>query len=169
MRRLSCLAVGLFCAFAIARGQSGGQLQEQLQELKQQYAETTRALERRIAALEQQIEKEKAAAAKLEEGTVSAAALAKEAAEKSLLAHSDEVGAKFQGAVPSAPTHDLLREAEQKISRLEQQVGSFEFHGYFRSGNCRPRRAASCLRAAGDLLSIYSVLRCQWIEAEQRA
>src|SRR5262249_59866261 len=34
----------------------------------------------------------------------------------------------------SAPTYDLLREADRKIAKLEQQVGSFEFHGYFRSG-----------------------------------
>jgi maltoporin len=27
-----------------------------------------------------------------------------------------------------------LREAEEKIEGLRQQVGSFEFHGYFRSG-----------------------------------
>ena len=67
------------------------------------------------------------------EGTVSAADLAKEAAEKALQ-HSGDVGAKFQGQVPSEPTYDLLREADQKIEKLQQQAGSFEFHGYFRSG-----------------------------------
>ena len=58
----------------------------------------------------------------------------KEVAEKTVSSHSDQVGAKFQGAVPSAPTYDLLREADKKIEKLQQQVGSFEFHGYFRSG-----------------------------------
>ena len=32
------------------------------------------------------------------------------------------------------PATTLLREADQKIEKLQQQVGSFEFHGYFRSG-----------------------------------
>src|SRR6185295_18586460 len=108
--------------------------QQQLQELKQQYAETARTLEQRVAALEQQIEKEKAATATPKEGTVSAAELVKEAAEKSVPSHADQVGAKFQGAVPSEPTYDLLREADRKIEKLQQQSGSFEFHGYFRSG-----------------------------------
>src|SRR5262249_38798651 len=30
--------------------------------------------------------------------------------------------------------YDLLREAEQKIDKLENQSKAFEFHGYFRSG-----------------------------------
>jgi maltoporin len=142
VKPLSCVTVGLLCAISIAAvqgadgnaGQPSGQLEQQLQELKQQYAETTRALEQRIAALEQQIVKEKAAAAAPKEGAVSATELAKETAEKSVSPNSSEVGATFQGAVPSEPTYDLLREAEQKIATLQQQVGSFEFHGYFRSG-----------------------------------
>jgi maltoporin len=44
------------------------------------------------------------------------------------------VGAKFQGQLPSAPTYDLLRDTDTKIEKLQQQVGTFEFHGYFRSG-----------------------------------
>ena len=133
MKQLSYLTAGLLCAISIAGAQTSGQLQQQLQELKQQYAETPRALEQRIAALEQQIEKEKATAATPKEGTVSAVELAKEA-EKSVLSQSDQVGDKFQGAIASPPTYDLLREADQKITKLEQQMGSFEFHGYFRSG-----------------------------------
>jgi len=123
----------LLCALSIANAQTGP-LQQQLQELKDQYAATTRALEQRIAALEQQIEKERAAAAAPKEGTVSASELVREAAEKSAPSHSDQVGANFQGALPSAPTYDLLREADRKIEKLQQQAGSFEFHGYFRSG-----------------------------------
>jgi len=124
----------LLCAAAIAAGQQSEQLDQQLRELKQQYIETTRALEQRIAALEQQIERGRAAAVVPAEGTISVNELAKEVAEKSVSSHSDQVGAKFQGAVPSAPTYDLLREADKKIDRLQQQVGAFEFHGYFRSG-----------------------------------
>jgi maltoporin len=118
-----------------AAGQEADQLQQQLQQLKQQYVETTRQLEQRIAALEQQIEKEKAATGKTNEGTVSAVELAAEqAVQRAARGQSDQVGAQFQGQVPSEPTYDLLREADQKIEKLQQQVGNFEFHGYFRSG-----------------------------------
>src|SRR5260370_30008846 len=110
-------------------------LQKQLEQLKQQYDATTHDLEQRIAALEMQIQKEKEANEKTKEGTVSAVELgAGEAAEKAVLGQSDQVGAKYQGQLPSEPTYDLLREADQKIASLEQQAQSFEFHGYFRSG-----------------------------------
>jgi len=110
-------------------------LQKQLEELKQQYQATTRDLEQRIAGLEQQIQKQKEAGEKAKEGVISAAELAAEqAAKKAAFGQSDQVGAKYQGAVPSAPTYDLLEEADQKIEKLNQQLGSFEFHGYFRSG-----------------------------------
>jgi maltoporin len=51
-----------------------------------------------------------------------------------VLRNSDQVGAKFQGDLPSEPTFDLLREADETITKLKEQVGTFEFHGYFRSG-----------------------------------
>jgi maltoporin len=41
---------------------------------------------------------------------------------------------KSPGQLPSEPTYDLLREADQKIEKLSEQAQSFEFHGYFRSG-----------------------------------
>jgi maltoporin len=110
-------------------------LQKQLEELKQQYQATTRDLEQRIAGPEQQIQKQKEAGEKAKEGVISAAELAAEqVAKKAALGQSDQVGAKYQGAVPSEPTYDLLEEADQKIEKLNQQLGSFEFHGYFRSG-----------------------------------
>jgi len=110
-------------------------LQKQLEQLKQQYDATTHDLEQRIAALEQQIQKQKEAAEKSKEGTVSSVELAaQQAAQKAVLGESDEVGARFQGQLPSEPTYDLLREADQKIEKLNEQVQSFEFHGYFRSG-----------------------------------
>jgi len=134
MKRLSCLTAALFFPVLNAGAQTAAQLQQQLQELKQEYAETARMLEQRIAVLEQQIEQQKAVTTTPSENTVSAAELVKEAAEKKVPSHADQVGAKFQGAVPSEPTYDLLREADQKIEKLQQQLGSFEFHGYFRSG-----------------------------------
>ena len=93
------------------------------------------ALQKRIAALEQQIEKEKAAPRPMpKKGTVSVETLAREAAEKAVAAPSSQVGAQYQGTVPSEPTHDLLREADQKIDKLQEQVKVFEFHGYFCPG-----------------------------------
>jgi hypothetical protein len=55
VKQLSYLTAGLLCAISISGAQTSGQLQQQLQELKQQYVETARVLEQRIAALEQQI------------------------------------------------------------------------------------------------------------------
>ena len=52
MKRVCWAVGGLLCTMAIARAQSPEQLEQQLQELKQQYAETTRTMEQRIAALE---------------------------------------------------------------------------------------------------------------------
>ncbi len=121
-----------------ATGQQTDQLQEELQQLKQQYEATTHDLEQRIAVLEEQIEKQKQAEEKAKEATVSAATLAQQTAQKAVqgavLGDSNEVGAKFQGQVPSEPTYIFLQEAETQISKLQQQLGTFEFHGYFRSG-----------------------------------
>jgi maltoporin len=110
-------------------------LEKQLQQLKQQYDATTRDLEQRMVALEQQIQKQKEASETAKEGTISAVELAAEqAAKKAALGQSDKVGAKYQGQVSSEPTYDLLNEAEATIEKLQEQVSSFEFHGYFRSG-----------------------------------
>lgn len=118
-----------------ASAQQPDDLQQQLQQLKQQYEQTTQDLQKRITSLEQQIQQQKDAAATAKEGTVSAAELAAKAAVKgALYGDSNEVGAKFQGDLPSRPTYDLLREADTKIEGLQQQLSSFEFHGYFRSG-----------------------------------
>lgn len=117
-------------------------LQKQLEQLKRQYEATTRDMQQRITLLEQQIQKqqekekeEKEAAEKAKQGTISAVELAaQQAAKNAVLGQSNDVGAKFQGDVPSEPTYDLLNEAETKIAQLQEQVKSFEFHGYFRSG-----------------------------------
>ena len=133
----------LLAALGPASAQESTDLQQQLQQLKQQYEETAHDLQQRIATLEQQIQKqqdqqtqkEKESAEKAKEGTISAAELAVEGAAKTVAAgESNQVGANFQGKLSSEPTYDLLQEADQKIEKLEQQVGTFEFHGYFRSG-----------------------------------
>jgi maltoporin len=110
-------------------------LQKQVDQLKQQYDDTTRDLQARIAALEQKIQRQKEESEKTKQGTIPAAELAAEkAAKNAVLGESAQVGAKYQGRLPSEPTYDLLREADAKIEKLEEQVQSFEFHGYFRSG-----------------------------------
>src|SRR5258707_13676953 len=109
------------------------ELQKQLEQLKQQYDATTHDLEQRIAALEMQIQKQKEASEKAKEGTVSAVELAaQKAAEKAVLGQSDQVGAKYQGQLPSEPTYDLLREADQKIEILNERVLSFKIHDNLR-------------------------------------
>jgi maltoporin len=141
-RCLSCGAILLF-ASAGAAGQQTDPLQ-QLQELKQEYEETTQKLEQRIAALQQQIEKEKqereeqadrekAEREKEKQATVSATELAAQQAIKTVF-ESNQAGAKFQGQVASEPSYDLLKEADEKIEKLQEQEGAFEFHGYVRSG-----------------------------------
>src|ERR1700744_205714 len=131
---VGCLFLG-FIGAAPAVAQDADQLQQKLEQLKQEYEATTQALQLRMATLEQQIQSQKENSEKAKEATVSAADLAAERAAKAVLGgSSDQVGAKFQGALPSEPTYDLLQEADETIAKLKRQVGTFEFHGYFRSG-----------------------------------
>ena len=111
-----------------ARAQTPEDLQRQLQQLKEQYEATTQDLRRQIAALEQQI------LVSSETAAASAQRAARETAEKEILSGLLNSGQQFQGQLPSAPTYDLLREAETKIEGLEAQARLFEFHGYLRSG-----------------------------------
>ncbi|QNI33451.1 carbohydrate porin [Alloacidobacterium dinghuense] len=136
-QRIICGVVVLALGITAAGQQPAkpDQLEDQVQELKQEYEATTQALSLRIAALEQQLEKQREAARENKTGTISAAELvAEQAAGKVLSGNSNQVGAKFQGQLSSAPTYDFIRDADQRITKLQQQVGSFEFHGYFRSG-----------------------------------
>jgi maltoporin len=138
-RCLCCCGVIFLCALP-AHAQQAEPLQQQLQELKQQYEQTTKELQQRIAVLEQQIQKQSEATSqqglteKEKQETVSAAELAAQQAVKKVLFGSSKVGDQYQGQIASTPTYDLLQEAETKITGLQQQVGAFEFHGYFRSG-----------------------------------
>src|SRR5215469_3801583 len=121
-------------ASAGADASQSNDLQKQLEQLKKQYDTTTHDMERRIAALEQQIQKQKENE-KAKQGTISAAEVAaQQAAQTAVLGESNQVGAKYQGQLPSEPTYDLLRDADAKIEKLQEQMKNFEFHGYFRSG-----------------------------------
>jgi maltoporin len=143
--RLGCCAAVLSFTAVAAKGQQTDGLQQQLQQLKQQYDTTIQDLEQKMTALQQQIDKQKADAQqqaekekedseKAQKGMVSVAKLAAEQAQKTPLLESNQAGAKFQGAVSSEPSYELLQEADEKIAKLQQLAGTFEFHGYFRSG-----------------------------------
>jgi maltoporin len=132
----------LICSLGpLASAQQTQTMQEQLDQLKQQYEQNSQELQQRISALEQQIQQQRDEAAKEKEKerdketTVSAAGLATEhEARKIFLGRSNQVGEQFQGKLPTQPTYDELQEAETEIKGLQRQVGEFEFHGYFRSG-----------------------------------
>jgi len=133
--RWSFCAMTMTCFGTISALAQSDQLQKQLQELKQEYDQTTHDLEQRIAALEQQVEQEKEIKEKSKEGTVSTVELAaQQAVQGAVGGESNEVGAKFQGQLSQEPTYDFVREADAEIKNLQQQLGTFEFHGYFRSG-----------------------------------
>jgi maltoporin len=160
---------------ATASSQNTDDVRQQLQDLKKQYEQTTLEFQRRIADLEEKldkqnqatqndVDKQKTAAAAAQpvptpapstttaasskttpvlppapapttaHGTTSAGGLASQTAKQVFLGQSEQVGQKYQGELASEPTYDLLNEAEVKIEKLSEQVNSFEFHGYFRSG-----------------------------------
>ncbi len=139
-----CAAV-IPLAFPTATAQQADpieQLQLQLQQLKQLYAETTRELIQRIASLEQQFEKQKETNPRPIERPIGvgdshgkhSVSVVELAARKAVPEESDQVGAQFQGALPSEPTYELLSESDRRIANLREQVGGFGFHGYLRSG-----------------------------------
>jgi len=137
LKRAVCIVALIACLVLPAHARQTSDLQEQLLQLEQQYEQTTRELKERIAALEQQIQKRNQTTQNdaVKERTVSAAELAADAAKKAALGDFNQDGQTLQGKLPSAPTYDLLRDAETKIQHLEEQVKSFEFHGYFRAGH----------------------------------
>src|SRR5258708_14918831 len=135
LKRVLWVGVVFAAAVSTSAAQQTDDLQKQVEQLKQQYEQKTREMQQRISSLEQQIAEQKANSEKTKQGTVSSVELAAEpAAQKAALGQSDQVGAKFQGQLPSEPTYDLLREADQKVEKLNEQAQGFEFHGYFRSG-----------------------------------
>jgi maltoporin len=132
LNKLACIfALVLFVVLPAHAQQTTDDVQKQIQQLKQQYEQTTRELEDRIASLEQQLKKEGEAkeSPARKQGVVSAVEQALEVA-----TGQDQKQQTLQGQVPTAPAYDFLRDADTKIKRLEEQVKTFEFHGYLRSG-----------------------------------
>ena len=114
-----------------ATAQQTDEVQKQIQQLKQQYEQTTRELQERIAALEQQLKKENEARQNPTEktGVVSAVDRAAQVA-----FGQDQKQQPLQGQLPAAPTYESLRDVDTRINKLEDQLKGFEFHGYLRSG-----------------------------------
>jgi maltoporin len=128
MNRLLAIAPVFLMAALPASAQEGDDLRERLRQLQQQYEATTRELRERITALEKEIASSDPPS---DPAPTSDPAPATEPARTE---ESDAAGQQFQGALPSSPRYDLLREAETRIQGLEEAVKAFEFHGYFRSG-----------------------------------
>jgi maltoporin len=118
-----------------AHAQQSDEVQKQIQQLKEQYERTTRELQERIAALEQQQKKasESKDDAPVKEGVAPALGTAAQDAARVAFGQSKDKEA-LQGQVPAAPMYDQLRDADTRIHKLEDQAKTFEFHGYLRSG-----------------------------------
>src|SRR5262249_42423650 len=129
--RLWIAALITGCALP-AGAQTPGDLQRQLHPLKEQDEATTQELRRQVEVLEQQTRQSGQAAAAA--AAASAEKVAHDTTLKTLASGLLDSGQQYQGQLPSAPTYDLLREAETKIEGLQKQVNLFEFHGYLRSG-----------------------------------
>jgi maltoporin len=151
MNRSAQIALSILISSLVplASAQQADSLQQQLDQLKLQYEQTaqqlqqtTQQMQQKIAALEQQIQQQREEAAKEKEqkekekqNTVSATELSAEQEAKKIIAgESTQVGANFQGKVVSEPSYDQLQEAETEIKGLRREMGTFEFHGYLRSG-----------------------------------
>jgi hypothetical protein len=126
-------------------------VQKQIQQLKEQYERTTRELQERIAALEQQQKNpsESKENPPVKEGVVSAVATAAQDAANAAFGQSKEKQA-LQGQVPAAPMYDQLRDADTRIHKLEDQAKTFEFHGLptFRLRTQQPGRPAGRVSSA---------------------
>jgi len=134
LNRLVWILAALLWSVLCAQAQQADDVQKQIQQLKQQYEQTTRELQERIAALEQQLKSEETTKQDSpKKQTASPIVVAVQDAADVAFGQSKENQA-LQGYVPAAPTYDQLRDADTKIEKLKQQVGTFEFHGYLRSG-----------------------------------
>jgi maltoporin len=134
LNKFAAILALVLSVVACAHAQQADDVQKQIQQLKEQYERTTRELQERIAALEEQQKKEEATKAdQSEKQTGSGVAGALQDAATVALGQSKEKQSS-QGTVPAAPTYDQLRDADTRIQKLEEQVKAFEFHGYFRSG-----------------------------------
>jgi maltoporin len=136
-----CLLMGLFYAAATCSAQQADDLQQQLQQLKQEYQQKLQELDQRLAALEKQRATPAPAQAvppKIDTQQSTSQNLTSDLGNavgqglKTVMSGGDLQTA--QGQLPSEPSYDLLQEAQAKITKLEAEAKTFEFHGYFRSG-----------------------------------
>jgi maltoporin len=143
--RKSCLnlLIWSFCAAGICSAQQPDDLQQQLQQLKQEYQQKIQELDQRLAALEKQrTAPTPAQAAPQQNNTQQSTSqgitsqVGKALDEGVMVAITGAPGQlqSVQGQLPSEPSYDQLQEAKTKISELEHNAKTFEFHGYFRSG-----------------------------------
>ena len=126
LNKLARILAAVLSLVLSVHAQQTDDVQKQIQQLKQLYEQTTRELQERITALEQQIKKEAATKQdppkkKMQCLTVSSP---RKTQRKLLLGQSKENQA-LQGQVPAAPTYDQLRDADTKIEKLEEQAKSF--------------------------------------------
>src|SRR5215471_9252087 len=134
LSRLASISALVLFVVLSARAQQTDDVQKQIQQLKQQYEQTSRELQERIAALEEQLKKQTGAKEdQTKKQDRSGLVVALQDAAVAALGGSKENQAQ-QGQVPAQPTYDQLRDADTRIGKLEEQAKSFEFHGYFRSG-----------------------------------
>src|SRR5262245_43911086 len=131
LTKVACIVALLLAVVWPGHAQQTDEVQKQIQQLKQQYEQTTRELQDRIAALEQQLKKESGTQQNPpgKGGVVSAV---QDAAQVAF--GQNQKQQSLQGQVPAAPTYDQLRDADTRIEKLEEQAKTFEFHGYLRSG-----------------------------------
>lgn len=137
--RINAVACLLLVAVLFApplHAQTTQDLQTELRQMKQQYEQQIAALEARVATLEKQ---NIAIAAATQQTTVPVTDLKKEASAAMQETPADKLTRDertkiVQEQTANTPRYDLVRDAEQRIATLTEQVKAFEFHGYLRSG-----------------------------------
>jgi maltoporin len=133
---MACLAALFVLAAPTTSAQRAEDLRQQLEQLKQEYQRKITDLEQRIAALEKQRSQasvQPQAAPQQSTSQDATSQLGNAVAQAVKTAVSDQAQTA-QGQLPSEPSYDQLQEAQIKISELEREAKTFEFHGYFRSG-----------------------------------
>src|SRR6185369_16498574 len=111
LNKFACIiALVLFVVLPAHAQQTADDVQKQIQQLKEQYERTTRELQERIAALEQQqkSQSESKQDQPAKAGGVSAVAAAAQDAANTAFGQSKDKQA-LQGKVPAAPMYDQLR------------------------------------------------------------
>jgi maltoporin len=135
----TCLPLTLVFVVSLSshlHAQTTQELQQQIQQMKQIYEQQIATLEGRISSLEQA---NRAMAHVTQENTVSVADLQAEvskqvtAKEEPKLSRGERTEIE-QTELANTPQYDEIQDSEKVVQELRQQVKSFEFHGYLRSG-----------------------------------